>query len=94
MKEVKLEYAVIIGRDCASTWMPWSVDLTDAEMAIYQNAVDKGIPLNGIRELYPAIGRAYDDISEYEGECAEDYDDEFDADNREIRVKFIDPNYS
>ena len=92
MNEVNLEYTVIMGRGCASPWMPWSVDLTDEEMAIYKRAIENEILLEEVEELSNALYRAEEAISEYEKECAEDYDDEFDADNWSIRVKFVDPN--
>lgn len=90
--EVKIKYTVIIGRLSASPWMPWSIYLTDEEAYIYQNAINNKIPLNEVKELCDALDRAYKEISEYEIECAADYDDEFDVDNCEIRVKFFDSN--
>lgn len=92
MNEVNLRYAVIMGRLSASPWMPWSVNLTDEEMTIYKNAIENKIPLEEVEELCPALYRAEQAISEYEKECADDYDEEFDADNWSIRVKFVDPN--
>lgn len=90
--EVKIKYTVIIGRLSASPWMPWTIDLTDEEANTYQNAINNKIPLNDVVELKDALDRAYHEISEYEIECASDYDDEFDADNCEIRVKYYDLN--
>ena len=90
--EVKIKYAVIMGRLSASPWMPWSVDLTDDEAEIYQNAIKNKIPLKNVKELYDALDRAYTEISKYEIECASDYGDEFDLDEVEIRVKFVDSN--
>lgn len=90
--EVNLKYAVIMGRLSASPWMPWSISLTDEETDIYQNAIKNKVPLNEIKELCYVLDRAYKEIEAYEIECASDYGDEFDVDNLEIRVKFVDSN--
>lgn len=90
--EVKVKYAVIMGRLSPAPWMPWSVDLSDDETNIYQNAVKNKTPLNEVKALYDALDRAYEEIKEYEVECASDYGDEFDVDEVEIRVKFVDSN--
>lgn len=90
--EVKIKYAVIRGRLSASPWMPWSVDLSNDETNIYQNAINNKMPLNEVKELYDALDRAYEEIKEYEIECASDYGDEFNLDEVEIRVKFADSN--
>lgn len=90
--EVKIKYAVIMGRCSASQWMPWSVDLSDDETTVYQNAINNKLPLNEVKELCDALDRAYEEIKEYEIECASDYGDEFNLDEVEIRVKFVDSN--
>ena len=90
--EVKIKYAVIMGRLSASPWMPWSVDLSDDEANIYQNAIKNKIPLNDVKELYDALNRAYKEIKKYEIECASDYGEEFNLDEVEIRVEFVDSN--
>lgn len=90
--EVNIKYSVIMGALYPSEWMPWSVDLTDDEAGIYQNAIKNKTPLNEITELKSALCRVYQEIKEYEVECATDYGDEFDVDNWEIRIEFDDPN--
>ena len=90
--EVKIKYAVIMGRLSASPWMPWSIDLSDDEINIYQDAIKNKTPLNEVKELYDALDRAYQEIKEYEIECASDYGNEFNLDEVEIRVKFVDSN--
>ena len=81
-----------MGRLSASPWMPWSIDLSDDETKIYQNAINNKIPLNEVKELCDALDRAYKEIEAYEIECASDYGDEFDVNEAEIRVKFVDSN--
>ena len=90
--EVKIKYAVIMGRLSASPWMPWSIDLSDDEINIYQDAIKNKTPLNEVKELHDALDRAYQEIKEYEIECASDYGNEFNLDEVEIRVKFVDSN--
>ena len=86
--EVEIEYWVRGGIGCASSRMPWTIDLTDDEMKIHKNAIENKIPLEDVEELRPALWRAYDDIITYEKECAKEWGDEFDGD---IGIAFVDP---
>ena len=88
--EVKVEYWVSGGIGCASPRIPWTIDLTDDEAKIYQNAIENKIPLEEVEGLFAALSRAYSEIAEYEKECAEDYGDEDEA-GGDIRVEFVDP---
>ena len=90
MSEVNVEYWVRGGIGCASPRIPWTVDLTDKEMEIYNYAIEKKIPLDEVEGLNDALDRAYNEIIDYEKECASDYGDEFNLDEAEIRVKFVD----
>lgn len=90
--EVKVEYWISGGIGCASPRIPWTVDLTDEEMEIYNNAIENKIPLDEVEGLDDALRRAYDEIVEYEKECAEEFGDEDeDESGGDIKVKFVDP---
>lgn len=78
MNTVKIFYYVIKGGCSAAPWIPWEVDLTDEEMAIYKNAIENEIDPNDVAELEAALDRAYQTILEYEEECAKDWGEEFD----------------
>lgn len=96
MNEVKIEYWISGGIGCASPRIPWTVDLTDEEMEIYKNAIENKIPLEDVKDLQPALWRAYDEIVKYEKECAEEFggeDDDEDESGGDIKVEFVDPLY-
>ena len=87
--EVKIEYWISGGIGCASPRIPWTIDLTDEEMEIYNNAIENKIPLEEVDGLINALSRAYNEIIEYEKECAEE-----DEEVGDIRVEFVDPLFS
>ncbi len=90
MSEVNVQYWISGGIGCASPRIPWTVDLTDEEMEIYNNAIENKIPLEEVESLNDALCRAYNEIIEYEKECAEEFGDE-DESGGDIKVEFVDP---
>ena len=77
MKTVEIRYGVVFGKGDSSDWIDDEIDLNDEESAIYNNAVDNGIPLEDVTELKTALQRAYEEIEETEIQLGIDSEDEF-----------------
>ena len=86
--EVDVEYWARGGIGCASSRIPWTIDLTDEELSFYKNAIENKIPLEEVKGLGDALDRAYEQVLECEKENAKEWRDEFDGD---IGIAFVAP---
>ena len=77
MNKINLLYYVNFGKGDSSDWMPHTIQLTEEELAIYNNAVENKIPLNSVNSLVGVLNRAYTEIEEIEIQNGIDNEDEF-----------------
>lgn len=90
MKTVNLEYWVMFGKCDGSDRLDWSVELTDEEEKIYNQAVADELDLNEVPELQGVLDRAYRELVDIETQNAIDSGDE---DVREAMGEYeVDPD--